>query len=161
MDLSHINDGVYKCGFATTQAAYDIAIDELTKAVDKVESILEHQSYIASNDAFTLSDIRLFVTFLRFVPVYIVYFKTNTRSATHSPALLNYCREIYQMPGVAEDVSMEQIQVHYFTSHPRLNAHSIIPRGNDFEALLKEPYPTTTTTATGADKKRKLVSEGS
>lgn len=134
----HLNDGVYKCGFATSQVAYDAAIDELTKAFDKVEAILERQRYIASDETLTLSDIRLFVTLIRFDPVYIVYFKTNTRSVAQSPALLKYCREIYQMPGVAETVDMEQIKVHYFTSHPRLNALSIIPRGTDFEALLKE-----------------------
>jgi putative glutathione S-transferase len=137
----NINDGVYRCGFATTQAAYDIAIDELTIAFDKVEEILQRQRYIAGDGSvLTLSDIRLFVTLLRFDAVYIVYFKTNTRSVTHSPALLNYCRDIYQMPGVAETVNLEQIKVHYFTSHPRLNALSIIPRGTDFEALLKQPH---------------------
>jgi putative glutathione S-transferase len=66
----------------------------------------------------TLADIRLFVTLIRFDPVYIVYFKTNTRSVTYTPALLNYCRDIYQMPGVADTVNMEQIKVHYFASHP-------------------------------------------
>jgi glutathionyl-hydroquinone reductase len=135
----NINNGVYRCGFATTQFAYDNAITELTDAFDKVASILERQRFIAG-DQLTLADIRLFVTLIRFDPVYIVYFKTNTRSVTYTPALLNYCRDIYQMPGVADTVNMEQIKVHYFASHPRLNAMSIIPRGADFVGLLKEPH---------------------
>jgi len=134
-----INNGVYRCGFAKSQAAYDEAIEELTEAFDKVDDILKKQRYIAG-DTFTLADVRLFVTLLRFDEVYIVYFKTNTRSVTHTPAILNYCREIYQMPGVKDTVSMEQIKAHYFTSHPVLNSYSIIPRGGNFIKLLEEPH---------------------
>eukprot|EP00586_Coscinodiscus_wailesii_P010238 CAMPEP_0172497994 /NCGR_PEP_ID=MMETSP1066-20121228/107801_1 /TAXON_ID=671091 /ORGANISM="Coscinodiscus wailesii, Strain CCMP2513" /LENGTH=300 /DNA_ID=CAMNT_0013271059 /DNA_START=38 /DNA_END=936 /DNA_ORIENTATION=+ len=95
-----INNGVYRCGFATSQKAYDTAIDELTKSFDRIESILQKQRYIAG-DKFTEADVRLFVTLLRFDEVYVVYFKTNTRCVAQSPVILNYCREIYQMPGVA------------------------------------------------------------
>lgn len=102
-----INNGVYRCGFAKTQSAYDTAITELTESFDRLESILEKQRYIAG-DQLTLADIRLFVTLLRFDEVYVVYFKTNTRRVADSPALLNYCREIYQMPGVKETVDMDQ-----------------------------------------------------
>jgi putative glutathione S-transferase len=70
----------------------------------------------------------------------IVYFKTNTRSVEKTPAILNYCREIYQMPGVKENVNMEQIKTHYFCSHPELNYYSIIPKGADFVKLLEEPH---------------------
>ena len=135
----NINNGVYRCGFAKSQEAYDVAIGELTEAFDKVDAILQKQRYIAG-DKFTLSDIRLFVTLLRFDEVYVVYFKTNTRSVAHTPAILNYCREIYQMPGVKETVNMEQIKTHYFASHPMLNPYSILPRGADFEKLLQEPH---------------------
>jgi putative glutathione S-transferase len=135
----HINNGVYRCGFAKTQKAYDIAIDELTAAFDRVEEILSRQRFIAG-DRFTLSDIRLFVTLLRFDEVYVVYFKTNTRSVANSPVLLNYCREIYQMPGVADTVDMHQIKEHYYCSHPDLNKLSIVPRGPDFERMLKERH---------------------
>lgn len=134
-----INNGVYRCGFAKSQEAYDTAISELTEAFDRVERILEKQRYIAG-DQFTEADVRLFVTLLRFDEVYIVYFKTNTRSVTLSPTILNYCREIYQMPGVKETVSMEQIKAHYFTSHPTLNHYSIIPRGGNFVKLLEQPH---------------------
>ncbi|KAL3905703.1 MAG: hypothetical protein SGARI_004332, partial [Bacillariaceae sp.] len=122
-----------------SQAAYDKAIDELTESFDRVEPILERQRYIAG-DKFTEADIRLFVTLLRFDEVYVVYFKTNTRSVANSPAILNYLREIYQMPGVKETVNMEQIKAHYFGSHPELNFYSIIPRGTDFVKLLEQPH---------------------
>lgn len=130
---------VYRCGFATSQQAYDKAITELTESFDRIEEILTGQRYIAG-DQFTEADIRLFVTLLRFDEVYIVYFKTNTRSVAHSPAILNYCREIYQMPGVADTVDIEQIKYHYYTSHPTLNHYSIVPRGPNFMASLKEPH---------------------
>eukprot|EP00545_Synedropsis_sp_CCMP1620_P012038 CAMPEP_0119005250 /NCGR_PEP_ID=MMETSP1176-20130426/1613_1 /TAXON_ID=265551 /ORGANISM="Synedropsis recta cf, Strain CCMP1620" /LENGTH=343 /DNA_ID=CAMNT_0006957039 /DNA_START=59 /DNA_END=1090 /DNA_ORIENTATION=- len=136
----NINNGVYRCGFATSQEAYDAAIDDLTKSFDRVDSILQSQRFITAGDKMTLADVRLFVTLLRFDEVYVVYFKTNTRSVTHTPAILNYCREIYQMSGVKDTVSMEQIKAHYYTSHPTLNHFSIIPRGADFERLLQQPH---------------------
>ena len=134
-----INNGVYRCGFAQSQQAYDKAIAELTEAFDRVEDILSKQRYIAG-DTFTEADIRLFVTLLRFDEVYVVYFKTNTRSVANSPAILEYCREIYQMPGVKETVNMEQIKAHYYCSHPTLNLYSIIPKGADFMKLLEQPH---------------------
>jgi len=134
-----INNGVYRCGFAKSQTAYDKAIGELTESFDRLESVLSKQRYIAG-DRFTLSDIRLFVTLVRFDEVYVVYFKTNTRSVANSPVLLNYVREIYQMPGVKETVNMDQIKLHYYCSHPDLNTYSIVPRGPNFEALLQQPH---------------------
>jgi putative glutathione S-transferase len=134
-----INNGVYRCGFATSQAAYDIAIDELTESFDRVEEILSTKRFV-TGDHFTLADIRLFVTLLRFDEVYVVYFKTNTRSVATSPAILNYCREIYQMPGVKETVNMYQIKLHYYASHPDLNRYSIMPKGANFEDKLKEKH---------------------
>jgi len=137
----NLNNGVYRCGFAKTQSAYDKAITDLTKTFDQVEDILKTQRYI-TGDRVTLSDIRLFVTLLRFDEVYVVYFKTNTRRVRDSPVLLNYCREIYQMPGVKSTVNMEQIKTHYYSSHPTLNAFSIIPRGmgDQYLQLLEEPH---------------------
>ena len=134
-----INNGVYRCGFAKSQTAYDEAIATLTEAFDRVEQILKKQRYIAGN-RFTEADVRLFVTLLRFDEVYTVYFKCNTRAVEYSEAILNYCREIYQMPGVKETVDMEQIKTHYYTSHPKLNYYSIIPSGRNFTALLEQPH---------------------
>jgi putative glutathione S-transferase len=129
---------VGRCGFAKSQEAYDEAIEELTSSFDRLEKILSNRPYIAG-DKFTLSDIRLFVTLLRFDEVYAVYFKCNTRSVSNSPILLNYCRSIYNMRGVAETVDMDQIKLHYYCSHPDLNKWSIIPRGPDFISLLSAP----------------------
>mmetsp|Transcript_7933 Transcript_7933/g.16618 ORF Transcript_7933/g.16618 Transcript_7933/m.16618 type:complete len:407 (+) Transcript_7933:110-1330(+) len=134
-----INNGVYRCGFATTQGAYDKAVGELTEAFDRLDALLSQQRFVAG-DQVTEADIRLFVTLVRFDEVYIVYFKTNTRSVTHTPSILNYCRELYQMPGVKESVQMEHIKTHYFCSHPTLNHYSIIPKGNDFLGLLEQPH---------------------
>jgi glutathionyl-hydroquinone reductase len=134
-----LNNGVYRCGFATSQTAYDTAIEELTASFDRVEEILSRQRYIAG-DHFTLADVRLFVTLVRFDEVYVVYFKCNTRSTVSSPHILNYLREIYQMPGVKDTVNMDQIKLHYFASHPNLNRWSIIPKGPDFVKQLLEPH---------------------
>jgi putative glutathione S-transferase len=135
----NLNNGVYRCGFAKSQKAYDKAIDDLTKAYDKVDKILQNQRYIAGG-RFTEADVRLFVTLVRFDEVYTVYFKCNTRSVTTTAAILNYCREIYQMTGVKETVNMEQIKLHYYASHPELNFYSIVPKGNDFLSLLQQPH---------------------
>jgi putative glutathione S-transferase len=143
-----INNGVYRCGFATSQQAYDKAIEELTKSFDRVDNILQRQRFIAG-DKLTLADIRLFVTLVRFDEVYVVYFKTNTRTVAGTPSILNYLRDIYQMSGVASTVNMEQIKQHYFTSHPKLNTWSIIPKGADFVGLLKQPH----------NRKRKFVQD--
>ncbi|CAB9519294.1 S-transferase omega-like 2 [Seminavis robusta] len=134
-----LNNGVYRCGFASSQKAYETAITELTDSFDRVAQILEKQRFIAG-DQITLSDIRLFPTLLRFDEVYIVYFKCNTRAVRHTPAILNYCREIYQMAGVKGTVDMAQIKMHYYTSHPHLNKFSIIPRGPNFAKLLEAPH---------------------
>jgi glutathionyl-hydroquinone reductase len=134
-----LNNGVYRCGFAQSQMAYDAAIAELTAAFDKVDDTLQKQRFLVG-DAFTEADVRLFVTLVRFDEVYVVYFKTNTRSVQHTDSILNYCREIYQMPGVKDTVNMEQIKAHYYCSHPILNHYSIIPRGTDFCHLLDQPH---------------------
>jgi len=134
-----LNNGVYRCGLASSQASYDSSIDILTEAFDRANFILQKQRYIAG-DFFSEADIRLFVTLIRFDEVYAVYFKTNTRAVANHPAILNYCREIYQMPGIAETCNFNQIKLHYYCSHPSLNKLSIIPRGPNFEALLKEEH---------------------
>jgi putative glutathione S-transferase len=138
-----INNGLYRCGFTTKQTAYDKAITELTDSLDRLEGMLSRSRFLAG-DQITEADIRLFATLLRFDEVYVVYFKTNTRTVAGSPALLNYCRDIYQMPGVKETVHMDQIKTNYYTSHPVPTAYSIIPRGPDFEAMLQQPHTRST-----------------
>eukprot|EP01033_Poteriospumella_lacustris_P002773 gene2773-2015_t len=129
-----INDGVYKCGFARSQLAYDQAITDLYAGLDRVEAILAKQRYLVADGAegrsvFTEADIRLFMTLVRFDEVYVVYFKCNVRPVASYPHIRQYMRDIYQTHRVAEIVNMEHIKTHYYTAHPLLNAYGIIPRG--------------------------------
>ena len=141
--------GVYRCGFAKTQEAYDEAITELTKAFDRAADVLEKQRYLTGTEL-TDADIRLFVSLVRFDEVFTIYFRTNTRLVVLNPTLLNYCRDIYQMDGVAATCNMEQIKAHFYASHAEWNKYSIIPRGMNFLGLLDEPHnrDTIETTAT-------------
>lgn len=130
-----INNGVYRCGLASNQEMYDLAIDQLTESFDRVDGILQKQSFLLG-DSITEADVRLFVTLLRFDEVYNVYFKTNTRSVSSCKSILTYVKRIYNMKGVKETCRMDMIKAHYFTSHVELNKYSIIPRGDDFMKLL-------------------------
>lgn len=125
-----INNGVYRCGFATSQEAYDKAFDELFAALDRCEGILGRQRYLAG-DRLTEADIRLFHTLIRFDEVYVVYFKTNRRFIHEYPNLRGYVQDLYQTPGVSASVNMYHIKTHYFTSHPRLNFYAIVPKGGE------------------------------
>lgn len=132
-----INNGVYRCGFATSQEAYEAAFDELFGALGRCEDILGRQRYIIG-DSFTEADIRLFMTLIRFDEVYVVYFKTNRRFIHEYPNLREYTRDIYQTPGVAASVNMQHIKVHYFSSHPKLNYYAVVPKGG--EAWWEQPH---------------------
>ncbi len=140
--------GVYRCGFAKTQRAYDIAIEELTAAFDAADQLLQHQRYL-TGDTLTDADIRFFVTLLRFDEVYAFYFRANTRLVLMTPSLLNFCREIYQMPGVAETCQMDQIKAHFFGSHAEWNKYSVVPRGLDFMRYLDMPHDRETVSSFG------------
>jgi glutathionyl-hydroquinone reductase len=131
--------GVYRCGFAKTQWAYDRAINDLCAAFDRADDILEQQRFL-TGDALTDADIRLFVTLLRFDEVYAVYFKANARLVMLTPSLLNFCRDVFQIPGIAETCNMEQIKAHFFGSHAEWNKYSIVPRGLGFVELLDMPH---------------------
>lgn len=109
-----INDGVYKCGFAKSQSAYDEAVTTLFESLDRVEEILSKQRYLVGN-VLTEADIRLFMTLVRFDEVYVVYFKCNVRRIADYPHMRNYLRDLYQTPGVREATNMEHIKTHYYT----------------------------------------------
>jgi len=134
-----INNGVYRCGFAKSQGAYETAFAELFGALDRCESILATNRYIAG-DQLTEADIRLFMTLVRFDEVYVVYFKTNGKAIREYPNIMNYCRELYQIPEIQKSINMEHIKTHYFTSHPTLNNYAIIPVGSDTVSKLLEPH---------------------
>ena len=134
-----INDGVYRCGFAKTQAAYDAAVVALLSGLDEVENRLSVSRYLAGN-RLTESDIRLFVTLVRFDEVYVVYFKTNARCVATYPNIRDYMRELFQMPAFRKSTDMDHIKTHYYSSHPHLNPFAIIPTGPGVIEDLKVPH---------------------
>jgi len=133
--FNNVNNGVYRCGFASTQDAYEEAFLDLFGALDQLEARLSRQRYIASN-AITEADWRLFTTLVRFDAVYVGHFKCNLRRIADYPNLSNYLRDLYQQPGVAETVNMDHIKRHYYGSMRNLNPSGIVPLGPalDFEA---------------------------
>eukprot|EP00246_Nothoceros_aenigmaticus_P006555 TRINITY_DN1950_c0_g1_i1.p1 TRINITY_DN1950_c0_g1~~TRINITY_DN1950_c0_g1_i1.p1 ORF type:complete len:384 (-),score=49.43 TRINITY_DN1950_c0_g1_i1:563-1714(-) len=131
-----INNGVYRCGFATKQKPYEEAFKEVFDALDKCEAILEKQRYIVGNQL-TEADIRLFVTLIRFDEVYFVHFKTNKHLIREYHNILNYTKDIYQAAGVAETVNMWHIKNHYYGSHPSINPYLIVPVGYQYDYSSK------------------------
>ncbi|WP_191085769.1 glutathione S-transferase family protein [Roseococcus microcysteis] len=123
-----LNNGVYKAGFATTQAAYEAAVHPLFETLDWLEGILSRRRYLCG-DTITEADWRLFPTLLRFDAVYAGHFKCDRRRIADYPALSGYLRELYQWPGVRETVNFSHIRRHYYESHRGLNPHGIVPVG--------------------------------
>ena len=121
-----LNNGVYKCGFATTQAAYDAAVHPLFDTLDWLEERLSGQRYLMGT-RLTEADWRLFTTLVRFDLVYHLHFKCNRRRLIDYPALWAYARDLFQVPGVAETVNFAHIVRHYHFSHDSINPHRIIP----------------------------------
>jgi len=126
----NINNGVYRCGFATKQKAYEQAYDALFSALDEVESRLANQRYLVGNHL-TEADWRLFTTMIRFDAVYVGHFKCNRNRIADYPNLSNYIRDLYQHPGVSETVNMDHIKRHYYYSHESINPTRIVPKGPD------------------------------
>jgi putative glutathione S-transferase len=124
----NVNNGVYKCGFATSQQAYDESFDALFKTLDDLEAGLARQRYLAGS-RLTEADWRLFMTLVRFDVVYYGHFKCNLRRIIDYPNLCNYTRELFQVPGVAETVNLFHIKRHYYSSHVTINPTRIVPKG--------------------------------
>jgi len=123
-----VNNGVYKAGFATTQAAYEEAFDALFNTLDELETVLGGQRYLAG-DVLTEADWRLFTTLVRFDGVYYGHFKCNQRRVCDYRNLWAYVRELYQMPGIAQTVDLSHIKRHYYQSHDTINPTRIVPKG--------------------------------
>eukprot|EP00511_Aplanochytrium_stocchinoi_P008453 CAMPEP_0204857370 /NCGR_PEP_ID=MMETSP1347-20130617/20634_1 /ASSEMBLY_ACC=CAM_ASM_000690 /TAXON_ID=215587 /ORGANISM="Aplanochytrium stocchinoi, Strain GSBS06" /LENGTH=342 /DNA_ID=CAMNT_0052004747 /DNA_START=192 /DNA_END=1220 /DNA_ORIENTATION=- len=136
----HINNGVYRCGFAQKQKAYDIAVKGLFEHLEKAEKILSDQRYLTSNTQITEADIRFFVTIVRFDEVYHGHFKCNKKKISDYPAITGHMREIYQLPGMAETVNMTHIKEHYHRSHPTINPFGIVPIGPNVLETLSFPH---------------------
>jgi putative glutathione S-transferase len=130
-----LNNGVYRAGFARTQAAYEEAVVPLFETLDWLEARLAQSRFLAG-ETLTEADWRLFTTLLRFDAVYVGHFKCNLRRLVDYPNLWDYTRALYQHPGIAATVNMAHIKRHYYESHQRVNPSGIVPVGPelDFEA---------------------------
>jgi putative glutathione S-transferase len=132
-----VNNGVYKAGFATTQNAYEEAVEPLFESLEWLDGRLSTQRYLMG-DRITEADWRLFTTLLRFDPVYVGHFKCNRRRIVDFEYLWPYVRDLYQVPGVAETVHMDHIKSHYYGSHDTINPTRIVPVGPDID--YSEPH---------------------
>ncbi|MFZ9886224.1 MAG: glutathione S-transferase family protein [Myxococcota bacterium] len=123
-----VNDGVYRTGFASTQAAYEDSFRTLFQALAELDEHLASRRFLCGA-TLTEADIRLWTTLVRFDAVYLTHFKCNERRLTEFPHLWDYTRDLYQWPGVKETVFLDHIKEHYFLSHPTLNPKGIVPLG--------------------------------
>lgn len=123
-----VNNGVYKAGFATAQAAYEEALHDLFEGLDYLEALLTKQAFLAG-EQITEADWRLFTTLVRFDPVYVGHFKCNLQSIADYPALSNYLKALYQVQGVAETTNFDHIKRHYYYSHTMINPSQVVPAG--------------------------------
>lgn len=132
---TNINNGVYKCGFASSQKVYDSEVDNLFTALNKIELRLKDRKYLVG-DSITLSDIRLFVTLIRFDVVYFNHFKTNRQHIYEYTNLWNFVKLLYNNEQIKPTVKFDEIKDHYFKTHPSINPSSIVPVGPNIEKLL-------------------------
>jgi len=127
---TEVNNGVYRCGFAGSQRAYDRAYERLWTALDWLEERLATQRFLMG-DTITEADVRLFTTLARFDPVYHGHFKANRQKLTEMPALWAYARDLFQTPGFGDTTDFPQIKEHYYVVHADINPTQVIPQGPD------------------------------
>lgn len=123
-----VNNGVYKSGFATSQAAYDEAVTELFESLDWLDNRLSEKKYVMGNQL-TEADWRLFTTLVRFDAVYYSHFKCNIRRIADYPNISRLIRDLIAVPHVKDTINMDHIKTHYYWSHTSINPHRIIPKG--------------------------------
>lgn len=133
-----VNNGVYRCGFAQSQSAYEQACETLFTTLNEIEVVLENQRYLCGSEV-TLADVRLFTTLFRFDAVYYGLFKCNRRRIQDYKHLGAYLRDLYQLPGVADTCNLEAVKQDYYGNLFPLNPGGIIPLGPDL-ANLSEPH---------------------
>jgi putative glutathione S-transferase len=126
----YVNNGVYRCGFATSQAAYERAFGSLFAELDRLSDRLSTRRYLLG-DTITEADIRLFTTLVRFDAVYHGHFKCNRDKLTELPILWRYARDLYQQQGFGETVDFDHIKRHYYLTHHQINPTGIVPAGPD------------------------------
>ncbi|MFD8249442.1 glutathione S-transferase family protein [Nocardia sp. NPDC059691] len=130
-----VNNGVYRCGFAGTQDAYDAAYDRLFARLDWLSERLAAQRYLVG-DTITEADVRLFTTLARFDAVYHGHFKCNRTKLAEMPVLWAYTRDLFQTPGFGDTIDFGQIKRHYYVVHRDINPTGIIPKGPDLANWL-------------------------
>ncbi len=130
-----VNNGVYRCGFAGAQDAYDAAYDRLFHRLDWLSERLAGQRYLVG-DTITEADVRLFTTLVRFDAVYHGHFKCNRSKLAEMPVLWAYARDLYQTPGFGDTIDFEQIKTHYYVVHRDINPTGIVPKGPDLANWL-------------------------
>jgi len=128
----NVNDGVYRCGFASSQEAYEEAFQPLFETLDRLDARLSDRRWLMG-ERLTEADWRLFTTLVRFDAVYYTHFKCNLRRISDHAHLWPYLRDLYQIPGVADTVRMDHIKSHYFETHRKLNPSGIVPVGPDID----------------------------
>lgn len=133
--FTEVNNGVYRCGFAGSQEAYDAAYDRLWTALDWLEERLATRRYLMGA-AITEADVRLFTTLARFDAVYHGHFKCNRQKLSELPHLWGYARDLFQTPGFGETIDFDQIKAHYYVVHSDINPSGIVPQGPDPEVWL-------------------------
>ncbi len=133
--FTEINNGVYRCGFAGSQQAYDDAYDRLWTTMDWLEDRLSSQRFLVG-DTITEADVRLFTTLARFDAVYHGHFKCNRQKLTEMPNLWAYARDLYQTPGFGDTIHFDQIKRHYYVVHEDINPTQIVPKGPDESGWL-------------------------
>jgi len=133
----NVNNGVYRCGFAASQAAYEKAFENLFGALDNLDHRLSNQPWLVG-DTLTEADWRLFTTLIRFDPVYVGHFKCNRRRIADYTHLQDYLRALFQYPGVKETVNMRHIKEHYYRSHIQINPTGVVPVGPELD--LEGPH---------------------
>ncbi|WP_280386180.1 glutathione S-transferase family protein [Nocardia wallacei] len=132
---TEVNNGVYRCGFAGAQDAYDAAYDRLFTALDWLSERLARRRYLVG-DTITEADVRLFTTLVRFDAVYHGHFKCNRNKLTELPVLWAYARDLFQTPGFGDTVDFTQIKQHYYIVHADINPSGIVPKGPDLSNWL-------------------------
>jgi glutathionyl-hydroquinone reductase len=125
---SSLNNGVYRCGFATTQSAYQAAVSALFDCLDALEVHLQTRSHLVG-EQLTEADLRLFPTLIRFDAVYHGHFKCNLRKLSEYPAIYDYLKRIYALEEIAATCDLDEIKTHYYGSHLTINPTGIIPKG--------------------------------
>lgn len=132
---TEVNNGVYRCGFAGSQRAYERAYDRLFTALDWLTDRLADQRYLVG-DTITEADVRLFTTLARFDPVYHGHFKTNRAKLSEMAVLWAYARDLFQTPGFGDTIDFVQIKQHYYIVHSDINPTGVVPKGPDLANWL-------------------------